>query len=105
MHGKTKPRISKISAGTTLVRQGRPGTDVYLLLDHIMPVRSRRANGSPSTDRGALLGERAHLEEGVRTVAGPAVTPCRIAAVDAGQLERAALTELSGGHRREEADA
>jgi hypothetical protein len=34
-----------------------------------------------------------------------AVTPCRIAAVDGEQLDRAALEELSGGHRREEADS
>lgn len=33
-----------------------------------------------------------------------AVTPCDVAAVDAAVLERSALEELSGGHRREEAD-
>jgi hypothetical protein len=104
MRGKTKPRISKISAGTTLVRQGRPGTDVYLLLDGILRV-DRDGQRLAEYGPGALLGERAHLEEGVRTSSLVAVTPCRIAAVDAGQLERAALTELSGGHRREEADA
>jgi CRP-like cAMP-binding protein len=48
---------------------------------------------------GALLGERAHLEEGTRTATLVAVTPSRVASVDAGQLERSALEELSKGHR------
>jgi hypothetical protein len=30
-----------------------------------------------------------------------AITPCRVAAVDAAALDRAALHELSQGHRRE----
>ena len=33
-----------------------------------------------------------------------AVTPCRMASVDASQFDRSALVELSGGHRREDAD-
>jgi hypothetical protein len=32
-----------------------------------------------------------------------AVTACRVASVDASQLDRSALEELSGGHRREDA--
>jgi hypothetical protein len=32
-----------------------------------------------------------------------AVTPCRVASVDATQFDRQALEELSGGHRREDA--
>jgi CRP-like cAMP-binding protein len=50
---------------------------------------------------GALLGERAHLEGGLRTSTLVAVTPCRVASVEASQLERGALHELSKGHRRE----
>ena len=51
---------------------------------------------------GALLGERAHLEGGKRTSTLVAVTPCRVAAVQADQLDRGALHELSKDHRREE---
>ena len=101
MHGRAKPRISLLPAGATLVRQGQPGTDVYLVLDGVIRVErdgKRLAEYGP----GALLGERAHLEGGVRTSTLVAVTPSRVAAVDASELDRSALEELSGGHRREE---
>ena len=52
---------------------------------------------------GALLGERAHLEGGKRTSTLVAVTPCRVASVEAEALDRSALVELSKDHRREEA--
>jgi CRP-like cAMP-binding protein len=48
-----------------------------------------------------MLGERAHLEDGLRTSSLVAVTACRVASVPAEQLERGALHELSEGHRRE----
>jgi CRP-like cAMP-binding protein len=62
-------------------------------------------NGEPLAEYGpgAMLGERAHLEGGLRTASMIAVTPCRIAAVDAAELDRTALEELAGGHRREDA--
>jgi CRP-like cAMP-binding protein len=53
---------------------------------------------------GALLGERAHLEGGTRTSTLVTVTRCRVASVDAGQLNQSSLVELSVGRRREEAD-
>ena len=52
---------------------------------------------------GALLGERAHLEEGTRTSTLVAVTPCRVASVEASRLDQSSLVELSVGHRREAA--
>ena len=52
---------------------------------------------------GALLGERAHLEGGTRTSTLVTVTPCRVASVDAGQLDQSSLVELSAGHRHEDA--
>jgi CRP-like cAMP-binding protein len=50
-----------------------------------------------------MLGERAWLEAGVRTASLVAVTPCKVASLDGAMLERSALAELSGQHRREEA--
>ena len=50
-----------------------------------------------------MLGERAHLEGGIRTSTLTAVTGCRVASVEASQFDRDALVELSGGHRREDA--
>ncbi|HYB46655.1 MAG TPA: cyclic nucleotide-binding domain-containing protein [Streptosporangiaceae bacterium] len=102
MRGGAQPTISRLPAGATLARQGQPGTDAYLILDGVIRVErdgERLAEYGP----GALLGERAHLESGTRTATLVAVTPCRVAAVDAGQLERSALEELSSGRRREEA--
>lgn len=103
MRGGAKPRIDRLPAGATVVQQGQPGTEVYLVLDGVIRVErdgERLAEYGP----GALLGERALLEEGVRTSTLVAVTPCRLAAVDASVLDRSALTELSGGHRREDLD-
>ncbi|HTS99272.1 MAG TPA: cyclic nucleotide-binding domain-containing protein [Streptosporangiaceae bacterium] len=102
MHGSAKPKIRRLKAGEVLVRQGEPGADIYLVLDGVIRVScdgERLAEYGP----GAMLGERAHLEGGTRTSTLEAVTACRVAAVDAGQLDRSALEELSGGHRREEA--
>jgi hypothetical protein len=101
MHGAAKPRISRLAAGQVLVRQGDPGADIYLVLDGVIRVErdgERLAEYGP----GAMLGERAHLEGGVRTSTLTAVTACRVAAVDASQLDRSALEELSGGHHRED---
>lgn len=102
MHGSAKPRIKRLRAGDALVRQGEPGTELYLVLDGVIRVErdgERLAEYGP----GSLQGERAHLEGGVRTSSLIAVTACKVAAVDAGQFDRSALEELSGGHRREDA--
>jgi hypothetical protein len=103
MHGAARPRIQSVAAGEALVRQGEPGADIYLLLDGVLRVErdgERLAEYGP----GAMLGERAFLEGGSRTSTLAAVTACRVAAIDARQLDRSALEELSGGHRREGAD-
>ena len=102
MHGAAKPRIKKLPAGQVLVRQGEPGTDVYLILDGVIRVE-RDDEWLAEYGPGALLGERAQLEGGTRTSTLVAVTPCRVATVDASQLDRSAVIELSGGHRHEDA--
>jgi hypothetical protein len=101
MHGAAPPRIERLPAGHVLVRQGEPGTDIYLVLDGVIRVE-RDGQWLAEYGPGALLGERAHLEGGTRTSTLVTVTPCRVASVDAGQLDRSALEELSGGHRRED---
>ena len=102
MQGKAKPTIRRMKAGTTLVRQGELGSEVFLVLEGVLRVEhdgERLAEYGP----GALLGERAHLEGGRRTSTLVAVTPCRVASIEAQKLERTALSELSKDHRRETA--
>jgi hypothetical protein len=100
MRGGAKPTVKRVKAGETLVEQGESGSEVFLVLDGVLRVEhhgERLAEYGP----GALLGVRAHLEGGVRTSTLVAVTACRVASVEASQLERSALTEVSKGHRRE----
>lgn len=52
---------------------------------------------------GALPGERAVLEGGLRPATLHAVAPCRVAFAAGDAIDKAALGELSEGHRREEA--
>jgi hypothetical protein len=97
----SKVRINRFPAGTVLAKQGEPGSEVFLVLDGVIRVEhdgERLAEYGP----GALLGERAHLEEGARTSTLEAVTACRVAVVEAAQLERSDLEALSEGHRRED---
>jgi Cyclic nucleotide-binding domain len=103
MAGAAKPKIKKVKAGTVLVAQGSPGSDVFLILDGVLRVE---VNGERIAEYGpgAMLGERAHLEGGARTSTLVAVTECRIASVPAASLERSSLEELSSGHRREDAN-
>jgi hypothetical protein len=103
MQGGSKPRVRKVKAGEALCTQGEAGSEVFLLLDGVLRVEEdgrRLAEYGP----GALLGERAHLERGGRTSSLVAVTACRVASVEADQLERTALEELAKGHRRTKPD-
>ncbi len=102
MHGAAKPRITSYEAGSALVQQGQPGTDVYLILDGVLRVER---DGEPLGEYGpgAMLGERSGLEDGNRTASLVAVTSCKVAAVDGASLDRDALSDLSAGHRREDA--
>jgi hypothetical protein len=103
MRPGASPRIRELAAGEALVRQGEEGSEMFLLLDGVLVVE---VDGEPVTELGpgAVLGERAVLEGGVRTSSLIAVTRCRVAAVSADLLERSALEELAAGHRREAAD-
>lgn len=101
MRGGAKPEIRSCKKGATLVAQGDPGTDLFLLLDGVLSVQ---VNGEPVAELGpgAILGERAVLEGGARTASLVACTPCRVAVARAEQVDRSALEELAQGHRRED---
>jgi hypothetical protein len=101
MRGGEKPAIRDVKPGTALTTQGEPGDDLFLILDGVVRVEvdgERIAECGP----GSFHGERAVLEGGKRTSTLRAVTPCKVAVVAADQVDRAALVELSTGHRRED---
>ena len=104
MRGGVKPRINTLSEGQMLVHQGDSGKDLYLLLDGVLAVDVDGqvvANVGP----GAVLGERALIEGGLRTATLTAATRCRVAAIDGSEIDPALLQQLAGGHRREIAPA
>jgi hypothetical protein len=101
MRGDAKPKIKKVRKRKTLTEQGEPGDEVFLLLDGVLSVE---VDGEPLAELGpgAILGERAVLEGGVRTSTLRAVTKCKVAVVPSDRVDPEALTELSKQHRREE---
>ena len=101
MQAGKKPKIQKLKAGKTLTEQGEASTEMYMLLDGILSVEVD-GNALADLGPGAVLGERAILEGGVRTATLRAVTNCRVAVASAVDIDTAALKELSSGHRREE---
>ena len=101
MRAGAKPKLRKVKEGSALVEQGQPGDELFLLLDGVLSVE---VDGEPVTEvgPGAVLGERAILEGGQRTSTLRAATPCRVAVAAGAAIDKAALAELSEGHRREE---
>lgn len=100
MRGGKRPEVRTLPAGSVLTTQGEAGDEVFLVLDGVVAVDvdgTRLAEIGP----GAVLGERAVLEGGVRTATVTAVTPVRVAVAAADALDRAALAELAEGHQRE----
>lgn len=100
MAGGTKPTIRTIEEGDILVRQGEGGTDVFLILDGIFGVEVDEkvvAEIGP----GAVVGERAGLQNGARTATLWARTKGRVASVPHDALDPTALGSLAAGHRRE----
>ena len=105
MHGAAKPRIMKIDKGTSLVRQGEKGSDVFLILDGVAAHRGRRASDWPSTVRERCSASAPTSRAATRTSSIVAVTTCRVASVPANALDRSDLEQLSSGHRREDSSA
>ncbi len=101
MRGAATPEIRRVKEGTPLVEQGVANEELFLLLNGVLVVE---VDGEPigEVGPGAVLGERAVLEGGVRTAALRAVTDCKVAAAPADQIDRERLAELAVGHRREE---
>jgi hypothetical protein len=100
MRGGAKPTIRTLSADQTLVEQGTPGTDIYLILDGMFVVE---VDGSQVAEigPGAVVGELAALEGGTRTATLRATTRARVAQAAPGQIDLDDLGTLAAAHRRE----
>ncbi|GAA0359557.1 hypothetical protein GCM10009530_06090 [Microbispora corallina] len=101
MRGGARPLIRSLPAGSCLVRQGEPGSSLFLLLDGVLGV-DVDGRSLPELGPGAILGERAVLEGGTRTATLTALTPIRVAEAPAESVDREALTRLAQGHHRED---
>jgi len=104
MRGGTKPRIRTLQAGETLTNQGDRATEIYLVLDGMFVVE---VDGSAVAEigPGAVVGERAALEGGVRTATLRATTRARIAETSPERLGPIELDAVAESHHREEATA
>jgi hypothetical protein len=101
MRSGAKPAIRALKQGDTLTEQGAVGAELYLLLDGVLAVEVA-GDVVAEVGPGAVVGERAALEGGIRTSTLRALTPARVAVARSDQLTDEARAELERGHRREE---
>ena len=90
----------KLEPDETLVEQGEPGDELYLLLDGVLVVE---VDGEEIAEvgPGGILGEQAVLEGGARTATLRARTKCRVGVIPAELIDRGAMEELAAGRRRD----
>jgi cyclic nucleotide-binding protein len=100
MHGVAKPTIRSLQTGEALITQGDAATQVYLVLDglFVVDVDGREV---AEIGPGAVVGERASQEGGVRTATLRATTRARVAEASPELLDRLGLEALAATHRRE----
>jgi hypothetical protein len=98
MSAGERPEIRTVKAGKFLVEQGDPGRSLFLLLDGVLAVT---IDGElvAEVGPGVILGERAVLEEGVRTASLQAQTDVRVAIASADQIDHEALVQLREHHK------
>ncbi|HEX9550787.1 MAG TPA: cyclic nucleotide-binding domain-containing protein, partial [Candidatus Limnocylindrales bacterium] len=81
--------------------QGEAATEIYLILDGMFVVEVD-GHGVAEIGPGAVVGERAAREGGLRTATLRATTRARIATAAPDALNAAALGPLAETHNREE---
>jgi cyclic nucleotide-binding protein len=94
-------KSERLDEGTTLVEQGEKGDELYLVLDGLLDVE---VDGEVVAELGpgTIIGERALLEDGVRSATVRAKTPATIVRVSGDRLEQEDLAALAAGRNREE---
>jgi hypothetical protein len=103
MAGGQRPQIRRLDRGQLLTEQGDVGDDLYLLLDGVLDVEVD-GEAIAEVGPGAVLGERAILEQGRRTSTLKAVTRCTVAVADRSSVDVDKLRRVAEGHRREGGD-
>ena len=98
LRGGTKPKTRTVDVGDTLTTQGEAATDVYVVIDGLFAVEIDGA-GVAEIGPGAVVGERAVLEGGVRTATLRATTRARVATIAPDQLNPEALESLAATRR------
>ena len=88
------PHWTRLRKGATLVAQGDPGDELYLLFDGLLAVEIDGVTVA-ELGPGTVVGEVALLDGGRRTATLRAVTSCRVAAVPGHRIDRDALAELA----------
>jgi hypothetical protein len=84
----------RVARGETLIQQGKPGQDLFVVLDGVFDVE---IDGEimAQVGSGAILGERAVLGEGRRTATLRAVRSSRVAVIGSDQISGPNLVEIS----------
>jgi Cyclic nucleotide-binding domain len=98
MRGRRRPEFRVVEPGGALTEQGQPGDELYVLLDGVLRAE---VDGSPVNEigPGAILGERALLEDGRRSATLRAVTRCRVAVAPPDSIALDQLAAVAESHR------
>jgi hypothetical protein len=99
MAGKMISDRRTLEPDETLVEQGAPGDELYLVLDGVLVVD---IDGEEIAEigPGAIVGEKALVEGGTRTATLRAQTQCRIAVIPAELIDRQELEDLAATRSR-----
>jgi hypothetical protein len=98
---QSKPKFRKVDVGGTITVQGEPGDELYLVIDGVFDVE---VDGKTVAEvgPGAIVGERAILEGGMRSSTVRARTAARVAVQRTVTADPATLAAIASDHRREE---
>jgi cyclic nucleotide-binding protein len=100
MQAEAIPQRRKLEPDETLVEQGEIGEDLYLLLDGVL-VAEVDGEEVVEIGPGAVLGERAALEGGIRQATLRARTRSRVGVIPCELISRETREELAAGRRGE----
>ena len=90
----------EVAPGETLVEQDEPGTSLFLILDGMLDVEVG-GDTVAQVGPGAIVGERAAIEGGMRSSTLRAATKVRTIEIPQDALEAGEITALASTHRRE----